>query len=82
LPLVYDYTAARADCEAKGLRWLEDIVPDVDKRFAELNLSQQQVDGVMQLHAHYVGWLFTPQTYRPWHRVLLALHFLFGRGAV
>lgn len=81
MPLRYDYSAARAECEAKGLHWLESVVPDVDARFAELGLSQRQVDGCMGMYVHYVGWLFKPQTYRWWQRVALAAHFLFGRGS-
>lgn len=77
--MIYDYTAAKAATEARGLTWLAEIVPDVDKRFAELNLTQAQVDGCLDMYGHYVKWLFTPQTYGFFHRVVLACHFLFGR---
>lgn len=78
--LTYDYAAAQAACEAKGLTWMPDIIPDVDARFTELKLTQAQVDGCMWMYTHYVGWLFSPKTYRWYQRIALAWHFLFGKG--
>lgn len=77
--LNFDYAAAKADCEARGLVWMADVIPDVDKRFAEIGLTQAQVDGCMQMYTHYVGWLFAPSSYRWYQRIALAAHFLFGR---
>lgn len=42
-------------------------------------LTQTQLDAVMRLHIDQVIELMTPQTYRWYHRLFLAFHFLFGR---
>jgi hypothetical protein len=78
--LQYDYGETRRTCDGLGLRFDEAALPMADQRFAELGLSQAQVDGVMGLHAWIVGWRFNPGAYSLRQRFALALHFLFGRA--
>lgn len=76
----FDFSAARAECEAKDLFWSQEFEREADKQMAGAALTQSQVDVVTRLHLDYVCWLFSPQTYRWTQRIALAWHFLFGKG--
>lgn len=76
----FDYSNARAYCEQLGLAFDDQALPMADKCFAAFGLLQEQVDGVMRLHAWVTGWRFNPATYTFRQRLWLAWHFLFGRS--
>lgn len=46
----YDYSKAKEAGEKAGLVWMDAMVPVVDETFAELGLTQAQVDGLMDLY--------------------------------
>lgn len=75
----YSYNAARAYCRSIGIPFHEAWAAIADAHFAAAELSQPQVDAVLELHAWHVNHLFTPSNYQ-WHgRLAVALFFLFGR---
>lgn len=76
----YDYAFSRSYVtETLGMVFLEDWVPAADAMFAELELTQHQVDRLMMEYAWRVKFMFTPQSYNFRQRIGLALHFLLGR---
>lgn len=76
----FDYSNARGYCQQLGLAFDDAAAAVADPRFAELKLTQDQVTGVVCLHAWLVGWRFNPATYTFRQRLALAWHFLFGRS--
>lgn len=79
MTLNYDYTKSKDYCEYLGLYWLgDDFVRAADSAAKSLEFTQDQVDMAMKHHLWQVKWLFTPQNYSWWQRIILALYFLFG----
>ncbi len=78
--LKYSYDKPRQWCQANGMVFIEEWVPDIDAKFASLELDQEQVDELVIEYAHRIRWHFTPQNYSIIQRIKLALWFLFGRG--
>ncbi len=76
----YDLTPARERCAACGLKWDEAGETEACKLFAGIGLDNDQANALMAFHAHRVAWLFNPPTYGWRQRIMIALHFLFGRA--
>ena len=76
----YDYDSARDFCTELGMTFLEEWVPAIDQSFRKLELTQAQVDQLMREYIWRVHYLFDPKTYSWRARILLALHFLFGKS--
>jgi hypothetical protein len=76
----FDWSYARSLAAAKGMTLVDEIAQQADARFAEIGLTQHQVDCVLQVHLHHIAWLFTPKRYTLRGRIALAWHFLFGKG--
>jgi len=74
----YDYSQARGFCKGQGMVFMEAWLPDIDRSFYVLELTQEQVDQLMVEYIWRVKWLFTPGNYSLKERAKLALHFLFG----
>jgi len=75
----YDYKTARYYSDSLGLKWQEDWVPEVDKEFTKIDLTQTQVDGVMWMWCWRMKHLSTASNYKFWQRVKIAAHFLRGK---
>lgn len=76
--LVYDYSKLRAFVAEQGLHFDERALPNADKVFADLALTQDQVDALTRLYAWNMSHYFKPSTYTVAQRFGLAVHFLFG----
>ncbi len=77
--MAYDLTEAKQRCAAAGLKWDDAAAAQAIAEFERLGLTDAQANGLMAFHALRVAWLFNPTTYGWRQRILLALHFLFGR---
>ncbi len=75
----YHYGASREYAEQLGMSWMEEWVPAIDKLFAEMGLSQDEVDLLMREYMWRIKHLFTTSNYTFWQRVKIALYFLLGR---
>jgi len=75
----YDYSDAREFCESQGLQFAESWVPDIDRVFYELALTQHEVNVLMRNYIVRVKQLFNPKAYPIRSRLYLALWFLFGK---
>ncbi|MCA3247411.1 MAG: hypothetical protein ING29_13140 [Azospirillum sp.] len=76
----YSYEVPRQYCETHGLRFSEDMAAQADAVFAELDLTQAQVDRLVCHHAWVVNHLFNPRAYGWLGRLAIAARFLFGIG--
>lgn len=75
----YNYTASKIFCVQIGLVWLgEDFVAGADKDAWLNGFTQEQVDIAMRHHLWQIKYLFTPNTYRWYQRILMAFYFLTG----
>ncbi len=74
----YDWEPTRLFCAQIGLQVDEPWFPLADEEAHKHGLTQEQFDAAMRLHAWHVRDLFNPKRYG-WRRILVALHFLFGR---
>lgn len=77
--LYYNYTAAEAYAKSCGLALQPERVAEFDKLASAHAFTQAQVDIAMQVHIRHVAFLFQPKSYGWKQRIVLALHFLFGR---
>ena len=77
MPILYNYDDARAFCKDQGLTFQEDWLPEIDKAFYSMGLTQEQVDRLMREYIWRVKFLFTPRNYTLGQRFCLAYHFLF-----
>lgn len=75
--LSYRWEAARQYAADHKVGWVESWVQYYDRHFAELQLSQAQVDGCMRLAVTHIKHLFSPKTYTLRQRLSIALHFIF-----
>lgn len=76
----YSYDVPKAYSATHGLRWSDDMAAQADAMFAELSLTQAQVDRLTCHHAWTVNHLFNPKAYSWLGRIALAARFLFGIG--
>lgn len=76
--LIYSYEAGKKYCAYIGLAWDDGFVGIADAHFAAVELTQDQVDNLLCVHAWHVKHLFTPANYSWRQRLGLALYWLFG----
>lgn len=77
----FNYSASEAYAKKLGLFWRPDWLTDFDQQAAASCFSQAQVDIAIQHHLFAVrNRLFNPSTYTIGQRLLLAAHFIFGKG--
>lgn len=75
----FNYESGIAYAKKLGLTWIPEWVEDFDQQAAAHGYTQAQVDLAIQHHLQQVKHLFSTSTYTFRQRVLLALHFIFGR---
>ena len=76
--LSFSYARCRSYAAALALRFDEAFLPTADRRFRDLGLRQEQVEGVVNLYSWTVNHYWKPANYTWRQRLALALHFLLG----
>lgn len=76
---MYDYQPSRDYAEQVELVFMEEWVPEIDRTFDEMGLSQDEVNQLMREYIWRIKHLFTPSNYTFKQRVLIALFFLRGK---
>jgi hypothetical protein len=77
--LHYDYSAAQQRVSLFGMTIRDQDIREVDVRFRELDLTQEQVTELVVEHAWRVRWVMSPWNYSVINRIKMALIFLFAR---
>lgn len=75
----YNYKSAEDYAKACGLVLQQERLAEFDQLAFAHGFSQAQVDVAMQIHLRHVAFILLPSSYTLKQRILLALHFLFGR---
>ena len=76
--LHYDYAPCMAYSVNLGMAWRPQDVPEIDMTFAEIGLTQEQFEAVLNLHAWRLKYFLSPKNYKAKQRLRMAAHFLFG----
>lgn len=78
--LKYNYDRAKNYSNSLNLVWMEDWIEPADKEFEMLELTQEQVDGLMWMWCWRVKHLATAKNYSYWSRLKIAFYFITGLG--
>ena len=77
----YDYSNIKSSCDRLGLLWFGDDYADQFALKADVaGFTQAQFDVAATQAMVHVTTIFTPQAYSWKNRILLALHFIFGKA--